>query len=131
MIDLSKIIEDRQLDKTEVADRLFPEHKHPKMALGRVLVGEGDLDASQISLFSLYSGIPIAELYTGGGWVSTLGESTHTLTCGEFTAELDSKTWTTKLFKNGSVFHQFILSSKSISLEEYIHMLDSEISKNK
>lgn len=130
-IDLKKIIQVKKLDEKEVAAELFPNHKHPKLALDRVLAGEGVLDANQISRFSFYSGIPIAELYTGTGWRSSIKGHTHILVSGEYTAKLDTTTWTTEVFHKKSLFHEFIIHSSSISLSKYIEKLDSEISKNK
>ncbi len=128
-INLGKIIKAKKLDEHEVAKQLFPLHKYPKMALDRVNKGEGVLDANQISKFSLYSGIPIAELYSGSEWKSSIDKTTHILTSGDFTAKLDTTNWTTKLFHKDSLFHTFVIHSSSITLEEYIEKLKSEINK--
>lgn len=128
-IDLKKIIQAKKLDPKEVAQELFPTHKHPKLALDRVLAGGGVLDADQISRFSLFTGLPISELYSGAGWKSTIEGHTHVLVSGDYTAKLDTKTWTTKIFHRDSLFHDFIIHSPSITLSEYINRLDLEISK--
>lgn len=130
-IDLKKIIKAKQLDEKEVAAELFPTHKHPKLALDRVLAGEGVLDANQISRFSFYTGIPISELYSGADWKSTIKGHTHILVSGHYTAKLDTSTWTTEVFHKDSLFYEFIIHSASISLSEYIEKLNSVISKNK
>jgi hypothetical protein len=130
-IDLAKIIEFRKLDPREVATELFPKHKHPMLALNRVLAGDGVLDADQISKFSLFTSIPIAELYVGQEWSSRIEGTTHVLKSGDFTAYLDSKSWTTKLFLHDSLFHEFILHSESITLSDYIQTLNDIISKYK
>lgn len=130
-INLIKIIEAKKLDVKEIADQLFPNHKYPKMALDRVLSGDGVLDADQISRFSFYTGIPIAELYEGAEWRSSITGHTHVLSNGDYVAQLDTETWTTKLYHRGSLFHTFIIHNSSISLSEYIEKLNGEISKHK
>jgi hypothetical protein len=130
-IDLGKIIEVKKLDPREVAEHLFPKHKHPKLALDRVLAGDGVLDADQISRFSLFSGIPIAELYIGSDWQSVTKGNEHVLTSGDYEARLSTEDWTTRLFHKGSLFHTFIIHRSSITLEEYIAKLNQEISNNK
>jgi hypothetical protein len=130
-IDLKKIIAAKKLDVKKVALVLFPGHKHPKLALDRVLSGAGVLDANQISVFSLYSGLPIAELYSGADWSSRIEGAKHILLSGDYRAELDTSNWTTKLFHNDSLFHEFIIHSSSIGLGEYIDRLNLEISKQK
>ncbi len=130
-IDLGKIIQAKGLDESEVAQQLFPTNAHPKLALRRVLKGDGVLDADQISKFSLFSGIPIAELYTGSEWASSIDQNKHVLTSGDYKAVLDTSTWTTKIFHKDSMFHEFIIHSPTIGLSEYIERLNKEISKNK
>jgi hypothetical protein len=130
-IDLGKIIKAKKLDETEVAELLFPSNSYPKLALRRVVKGEGVLDADQISKFSLYSGIPIAELYTGNEWRSDIDGNKHVLVSGEYKAILDTSTWTTTIFHKESLFHEFIMHSPTIGLSEYIERLNHEISKNK
>lgn len=128
-IDLKKIIHSKKLDEKEVAEQLFPMHKYPKLALDRVLEGEGVLDANQISRFSLYTGIPISELYDGAGWKGSIEGHTHVLVSGDYTAKLDTKNWSTRIFHKESLYHEFILHTPSITLAEYIDRLDFEISK--
>lgn len=130
-INLKKIIANQGLEEKEVAIKLFPNNKYPKLALDRLLAGESVLDANQISLFSFYSGIPITELYEGGGWKSTQKEHTHILVSGDYTAKLDTRSWTTEIFHKNSLFHEFIIHSPSINLGDYIEKLNSEINKNK
>lgn len=130
-IDLGEIIKAKKLDEKEIAEQLFPMHKYPKLALDRVLSGDGVLDANQISRFSLYSGIPIAELYSGAAWKSTIDGHTHVLTSGDFTAKLDTTTWTTTLFHKDSLFHTFVIHNSSITLADYIEKLNAEINKNR
>lgn len=129
-INLEKIIEAKKLDTKEVALELFPNALHPVLALKRILSGEGVLDADQISRFSLFSGIPISELYEGGKWFAKIQGKKHILVSGRYRAELDTDTWTTELYHKDSLFHEFIIHSKSISLCDYIARLDAEISKN-
>jgi len=130
-INLKKIIEVKRLDLKNVADELFPGHKYPKLALDRVLSGKGVLDADQISRFSFYSGIPIEQLWDGAGWRSTMQGQKHILFNGAYRAELNTTTWTTKLFHKDSLFHEFVIHSSSIGLGDYMKMLNTEISKNK
>ena len=50
---------------------------------------------------------------------------------GDYRAELNAETWTTKLFHKHSLFHEFIIHSSSISISEYIGKVETEISKHK
>ena len=124
-INLRKIIEHHELDSTEIAKLLFPKNRHPLLALNRILFNKAVLDADQISRFSMFTGIPIADLYDGTGWQSRYSKGKHILTSGDYRAELDTETWSTKVFKNDTLYHEFIMHAKSITLSEYIQRLDS------
>ncbi len=126
-IRLKEIIETSGVERKEIARQLFPKNKFPDVALTRAVKGEGTLDADQISKLSLITGIPISELFSGQKWKTVFKEGIHTFTNGDFKAELDTRTWTTKLFCNGSLFHETVICSGSIPLSEYLSKLDSLI----
>ena len=123
-INLASVLASTSLTKNEIAAQLYPGRKHPQLALNRVLAGEADLDSEQISKLSLLTGIPIPRLFTGGSWTASTARGTHTLTSGSYRAELDTRTWITKIFHNGSLCHESILHSGVITLSEYISLLD-------
>ena len=131
IIDLKLIIESCDLHKKTVAELLFPSNKFPELALNRVISGESELDAGQISKLALYSGLSISQLFTGDGWKAKTVKGINTFTNGEFSAELDRETWTTKIFHKKSMFHESVLHSGSTPLSEYLANLDILILKFK
>lgn len=128
-INIKAIIEGRGLDIEEVAAQLFPRNLHARLALNRVINGEGLLNSEQISKFALLLGVPISALFTGNDWKIAYKETTHVLTNKEYTAEIDTNTWTARLFHNESMLHETILFDKSIALSDFIGLLNSEILK--
>lgn len=129
VINLSAIIEKTNIDPKELACQLFPGHKHPKMALDRVLSGEGVLDERQISRLSHFTGIPVGDLFTNSEWKVSIEDNVYTLECGQFKAKLDPRFMSTKLYHRHTLYHGFIIHSSSITLGEYIARLEFEISK--
>ena len=125
-IDVEKIIKTKKLDKKELAQQLFPENKHASLALNRVIKGDGFLDSNQISLLSELTGIAIGNLYSGNEWDLKNNKGLTVLTSGNFRAELDTKNWVTKVFDNGSLFHESVIHSGTTSLSAYLTQL-SEI----
>jgi len=127
-IDLNKILANSNLAKNRVAKLLFPNNRHPGLALGRILSGEAVLDADQIILLANFIGVPVGMLYDEKGWKSEeLSKNKIVLSNGDFTAELDTETWTTKIFKNGSLEHEFVLQKPAIALRDFIDLLNSKI----
>ena len=129
-VKVKEVIEQKGLDVRDVAQQLFPKNKFPQLALNRVMRGEAVLDADQISKLASLAGVSIAELYSGN-WKATTKDGVHVFTNGEFRAELDTKTWVTKVFHNSSMFHESIIHSGSTPISEYLQELDSIISKYK
>lgn len=128
-INLEQIIEDHDLDKKNLAEQLFPHHKYAVLAMNRVLSGEGILDAEQISKLSLISGVPISKLFSSEKWELTNRKHLIVLTNDEYTAEVDTRTWATKVYASGSMFHETVLTSSHIALSDFTKKLDSIINK--
>lgn len=131
-INLTRLIETKNLDVQEVARELFPEAKYPKLALDRILKNESYLNSNQISRLSLMTGIPINFLYEGGEWgeANTSSNGVIVFSAADYRAELDTNSWTTKLFHKNSIFHEAVISNPSIPLSEYLSELTSLIIKN-
>jgi len=124
-IDLKQIIEKMEMSKKEVATELFPVNKFPVLALNRVLAGEAVLDADQISKLSMLSGLSPNEMFSSWKMKSRMG--IHTLTSGNYRADLDMHSGTTKIFYKGSLDHEFIIHKTNIELSEFINMLNTKI----
>lgn len=130
-IKVKEIIDKQGLDVNEVAQQLFPGIKYPRLALNRVMSGKAVLDENQISKFSLLSGIPLADLFSGENWNAKSKKGLHVFTNGEFRAELNTETWVTKVFHNESLFHESIIHSGATPISEYLSEIDLIIVKFK
>jgi hypothetical protein len=119
-INLDRIIKSKNLDKKELAQKLFPDNKYAALALNRVIRGDGFLDSKQISLLSELVSIPIGELFTGSGWDLKSSRDTLIITSDKFRAELDRNTWVTKVYENRSLFHESLIHSRNAPLSLYL-----------
>lgn len=130
-IALAEIIKEKDLDIDMLSKQLFPSVKYPRHALTRVMRGEGQLDAEQISKLSAITNIPIEELFTVEGW-KTKGskEGIFEFTLGEYSAIVDLPNSKTVIMHSGSSFHEEIIHDKSISLSKYLKHLTQVINKN-
>lgn len=128
-IDLNKIMDEHELDMKYVARHLFPNNKFPHLAFKRVLDNEIALNADQISLLALLTGRTIASLFSGENWKGRVDKSVHIFTNGDYRAELDTRTWVTKVFHKGSLFHEEVIHSDTVPLNKYLAELDQIILK--
>lgn len=132
-INLKQIVKQHDLDKNELATQLFPGNKFPRVALKRVLSGDAELNASQISKLALLVGVEISDLFLTGsqGWKKTSTKGVITLSTGEYKAELDTTTWITRVFCNDSLFHESIIHSGTTPLSEYLNKINLIIKTHK
>lgn len=126
-IDLRKIIEKNGLDESEVALHLFPDNKFAKKALTRVLKGESELSATQISKLAFLLGTDINSLFDSNAWKFKTNKDLIFFEKEGWKAELNVKTWITKVYKNDSLFHEEVLTKSSIKLSEYLKFLNNLI----
>lgn len=128
-IDVEKIIALKGLNKSDVAQQLFPTNQFANLALNRVIDGKGLLDATQISKLALLAGCTIDALY-GTVWNPTSNDGVHTFENGDYVAKLDTKTWVTKIFHKNSMIHESIISSHNVPLSQYIESLNKIVETN-
>lgn len=126
-IDIKKVVYDADLNFNDVAGHLFPDNKHARLALNRVISGDSSLNTEQISKLALLSGLSISQLFGETGWSTRAKSGVYTLTCAEFTATLDMSNWVTKIFHKDSLFHDAVLSAPNTPLSEYIELLNNQI----
>lgn len=130
-IDINNIIESKGLDQTDLAKELFPGAKHPKMALQRIIKGEAQLDSEQIVRLSIYTGIPIGELFGQRDWKAKTKEGVHTFESEDYRAELDTNTWISKVWKKDELIHEVVIHDQHISLSNYFSILNNVIKHGK
>lgn len=126
-IDLKGIIDSQNPNPKELAAQLFPQNKHPRLALNRILSGDAVLDADQISKLASLTGLTPDELYSTKGWKSTTKNNIMIFHQGEYKAELDTQTWITKVFHNNSLFHETIITPGATPISEYLKRLEEII----
>lgn len=131
-LNLQKIIELHALNPKDLAPELFPENKYPMIALSRVLSGEAQLSADQVSKLSSMTGIPVEHLYSGAKFKqSGTPDGLIKFDTDDYRAELDQTTWITKIYHKDTLFHDAIIHNGAQPLSEYLQTLDTLILKHK
>lgn len=130
-IDIERIIKEQGLNVTEVAQQLFPKQKYPRLALNRVIAGNGLLDSDQVSKLALLAGLKISDLFSGENWTAQSKQGIHYFQNGDFKAELNTRTWITKVFHKDSLFHESVMIAGNTPLNIYLRELDAIINTYK
>jgi len=128
-INLYKLIEDYVLDEDQLAKRLFPENKQPKMALRRVMFGDGKLDEDKIQLLSKITNIPIPDLFMG--WSGKADVGMLVFSKGNYRAELSQDSWVTRLYYRDEILCEEVIAHGLIPLKDYLDGLDDLVTKQK
>lgn len=129
-INVKDVIKQSGLNTDEVARHLFPTNKFPKLAFNRILEGKAFLDSSQMSKLATLANITVSELY-GGQWKQISKGDIITFTSNSYRAELNIKTWVTRIFDNDSLFHETVINSGATTLSAYIQELNLIIANRK
>lgn len=127
-IDIESIIEKCGLNSKEVAVHLFPDNKYPKLALNRVISGESFLDSEQLSKLAMMADLSVSQLYKSG-WKTSSKKNKIILTNEDFTIELDTVSWISKIFHKKSLFHESVVCSEFIPISTYLKEIRTLINK--
>lgn len=130
MINLQKLIDERDIKTTVLAKELFPENKYAPMALKRVIDGYSELSSSQISKLALFLGVSIEDVFENN-WKSSVDErKVIFIRTDGWRAELNTQTMITKVFDKQTLMHEVILNTKTVVLSEYLQTIERIINGN-
>ena len=123
-INLGALIADYNLDKKDLACKLFPLNMYPVPALNRVIAGKSTLNEVQIEILSHSVGVPIETLFSGQ-WVMRSKGFVHTFKLGDFEARLDTRTNITTLLYKEELKVKRVIHSGDIVLSDYLNKLNN------
>lgn len=134
-VNLSRIIDLAQLDKTELANTLFPSVKHPMRSLYRVIYSKLNLDSEQLVKVANLVDVPVGMLFDDASWSMGVprdqAKRVIQFRAYNYFAELDLATMTTSISKDGLTFVKTVKHSPSVELSAYLSDLTDLIIKYK
>jgi len=129
-INLSKLIEDRGLDRAQLAKVLFPTNLHPAQALTRAMSRGVSLREEQVYRLSMFTGLSMEALYEGSlQWVGQAKDRLIRFTRDEFVAVYSAETGLTKVYHLNSLFATHTLSKLNQPLDEYLQEINNIITE--
>ena len=126
-VNIKKLIKNEDTD--QIAKLLFPNNRYPGLALGRVLKGKSELNTIQVSRLASVLGLEIHELFSVDSWTAERKFNFHIFKRDGYTAKLNTCSWLTSIYKDDSLFHESVLSKKTVPLSEYISEINLIINK--
>ena len=126
-INIKKILEDKGVSKTQVACLVFPDVKFPQRAFSRVLTGKTELTVSQAATIAEFLGVRIEDLYEPDRWLwDNSKDGKHIFLYGNnFRAEVDTQTWTTRLYHKDELITEEVICDGQTPIGEYFAKLKS------
>ena len=128
-IELQKIIDAKRLVIKDLGKILFPKTKYPYLAIRRIMRGKAFLSSEQVVLLSEYTAIPVNFLFNFGKWELALQDKKIKAVSGEITAELNTETWETQLFKKGEKHLEPFKFAHGVAISTYLEHVTNLIIK--
>lgn len=128
-LNVKKLLEDRKVKKGEIARLLFPGVKFPLRAFARVLTGEAELSASQVSILAERLKCEIVDLYEPDRWLwNDSRDGKHIFIYGrDFRVEVDLNTWEAILYYNGEIIERGTFCNGQTPIGEFFDLMKSKI----
>lgn len=130
-LNLKKILEIHKLDKSWLANALFPRNNNPRQALNRILAGKGYLDTKQLAILAEITFISLQDLFDEKVWEVKLRDDQLNLTFNEYSAVIytSQPVWVTEIFVNGALRSERLFHDKGIKLTEYLDVLNDTVTE--
>lgn len=116
-IDISRVLQDRDVNKKALSQLLFPKIKFPEKAFDRIVSGVAELSASQVSLLAQFLGCEINDLYDHDKWLrNNSWDANRVFIYGRgFRAEYNTQTGEALIFSNNQLIDKETVPQISIS----------------
>lgn len=124
---IDNVIKQYGLDTEELAKVLFPTVKFPKLALDRVLKGEGSLDVIQLERLADHIGVLVSDLFSVDTWKSSTEDKCLVLQKGDYKVKLNYKGVYISVYKNNELILQSVSNTLNMTIQEFINFLDTII----
>lgn len=128
-LNIKKILEDKGENKTEIGKLLFPDNRFPARAFSRILTGEAELSASQVSILAERLGCEITELYEPDRWIwDDTRDGKHVFIYGtNFRVEVNLITWETTIYYKDEIIKQGIFCDAHTPIGEFFDSIKADI----
>lgn len=130
-INIKEILKTVKVDRTEIAQCLFPYNNHPEKALQRQIREEIPLDSSQLFRLAVLIGCEVSDLYTDTWKAIYSRDRRHTFENGDWKAFLDTNTWVTSVYCKSTLQAEKVITSPTVSLSDFIEALNKVVTKTK
>lgn len=127
---INNVIEQYGLNTEELAKVLFPSVKFPKLALDRVLKGEGSLDVIQLEKLADYIGVLVSDLFSIDTWKSSTEDRCLVLQKGNYKVKLNYKGVYISVYKDNELILQSVSNTLSMTIQEFVDFLDTVIKEH-
>jgi len=127
-IDLKRVIEDRDLDRGQLAQALFPANLHPAAALSRLLLSRARMKEEQIYRLSIFTGLSIDALYMDAlYWKTTTHDDVVRFSKDNYCAIYSPATGVTKIYHLEKEIAVHVIGFSQKPFAEYFRELDQII----
>lgn len=126
---INKVIDQHNLhtELAALAAELFPEAKHPRHALMRILKGESELGTTQIQCLAKYIGVTVGDLFNDSEWKGKTEDGVLTFIKGAYKVKLAYQGVFLSLYKDGKLIDQKVANIPAMTMREFLNYIDKLI----
>lgn len=124
---INDVIEHYKLNTDDLAKVLFPAVKYQKLALDRILKGEGVLDVTQVERLANHIGVLVSDLFSANTWKGSTEDGHLIFIKGPYKVKLNYNNVFLSIYKNGMLVEQKISNVPSMTIEELKEYLNNLI----
>ena len=129
IIDIDSVCQEVGLDISFVAKQLFPTNQYPALALRRVMVGRGELNASQIQRLASIANLDPGDLFFPAPWKMRTRRGEVYLITSKYQVRISTDTGEAELMENGTLRCTTVLVLGAMTLSDLLGEIEKIISK--
>lgn len=127
-LNLKLILQNTGLSEKQLADVLFPNHTHPKLALRYLVQGRRELKESEIEKLTAILSCPLDFVLNDDSWKAIMQGSEIIFKKKEYEAFYDGAANSAVLLCNGKPIGEKLFIAQTITLSDFLKTLDFLIS---
>lgn len=129
VLNIPLILMSSGLTETELAVRLFPEHRYPKLALKYLVKSGRELKATELEVLTSVITCPVSAVVGGSDWKASISKGWLVFYRDDFEAVYDSILGGVTLLHKGKVVANKQIVTQSTTIADLFGMLESLIAE--
>lgn len=129
ILNMNKIIDQYEVNETELSRVLFNQVRYPEYAFRRVLQGNASLSSEQVSILANYLQVPVSDLFTEQetDWHATSKNGQLTFYKGPYKILVSREKFKVTIIKGKDVVDEAVGAIGLMTIQDFLEEVDKKI----